>query len=459
MKDDDNNSNETGVPLEKKQRVKKLVECQKVAIDKFFTSDKQAEQSVEDLNNEEFETLVNIENENLVDEEGNGKFESAEINQDDEMNTECEHSNIDNPGTWKIVDQNLRDFLVEKGPVRRNCEFNFPKDDSSRHRHFSHIHYIRHLPNGEKFDRTLLIYSELLDRVFCFCCKLFKQEGNKTQLPTKGFKDWRNIDERLKGHESGNEHITCMSKWIELEERLGKHQTIDKSIQEQVNKEREHLRRVLLVIIAVVKTLANNNLPFRGSHVKIYEESNGLLLSITEMIGEFDSTIEQHLRGIENDYLKEGLMVKSLSQTRWESRIESVKPLRYHASKIRDALVGLYNNPTTDSIAKSEAKSLVTHELETFEFLFSIVIWYNLLFHVNSVSKLLQSENMDITVAVKKLYGLVKYVAMYREVGFTEAMVEAKEMASELGIEPTFVEKHIISRKKQFDKNVSEEVT
>ncbi|XP_028118912.1 uncharacterized protein LOC114316455 [Camellia sinensis] len=111
------------------------------------------------------------------------------------------------------------------------------------------------------------------------------------------------------------------------------------------------------------------------------------------------------------------------------------------------------------SIAKSEAKSLVTHELETFEFLFSIVIWYNLLFHVNSVSKLLQSEDMDIAVAVKQLDGLVKYVAMYREVGFMDAMVEAKEMASELGIEPTFVEKHIISRKKQFDENVSEEVT
>ena len=100
--------------------------------------------------------------------------------------------------------------------MRRNCEFNFPKDDSSRHRHFSPAHYIQHLPNGEKFDRTWLIYSKLLDRVFCFCCKLFKQKGNKTQLGTEGFKDWRNIGERLKGHESGNEHIICMSKWIEL---------------------------------------------------------------------------------------------------------------------------------------------------------------------------------------------------------------------------------------------------
>ena len=61
-----------------------MVECQTWAIDKFFTSDKQAEQSVEDLNNEEFETLVNNENGNLVDEEGNGEFESAEANQDDE---------------------------------------------------------------------------------------------------------------------------------------------------------------------------------------------------------------------------------------------------------------------------------------------------------------------------------------------------------------------------------------
>ncbi|XP_028091035.1 uncharacterized protein LOC114291179 [Camellia sinensis] len=184
--------------------------------------------------------------------------------------------------------------------------------------------------------------------------------------------------------------------------------------------------------VEFVKTLAKNNLPFCGSHGMIYEESNGHFLSTIEMI----------------DNLKEGLTVKSLSQTRWESRIESVKPLRYHASKIRDALVDLYNNSTTDSIAKSEAKSLITHELETFEFLFSIVIWYNLLFHVNSVSKLLQSKDMGIAVAVKQLDGLVKYIAMYREVGFMEAMVEPKEMTSELGIEPTFVEKRIISRKK-----------
>lgn len=43
----------------KKQRIEQLVESQRGGIDKFFTSCKQAEQLlVEDLKNNEFETLV-----------------------------------------------------------------------------------------------------------------------------------------------------------------------------------------------------------------------------------------------------------------------------------------------------------------------------------------------------------------------------------------------------------------
>ena len=75
------------------------------------------------------------------------------------------------------------------------------------------------------------------------------------------------------------------------------------------------------------------------------------------------------------DNLKEGLTLKQLSQTHWESRIASIKPLRYHAPKIRNALVELANMKNVEPMAKSEAESLVLHALENFEFLFSVIIW------------------------------------------------------------------------------------
>ncbi|KAM1655906.1 hypothetical protein EV1_008086 [Malus domestica] len=55
--------------------------------------------------------------------------------------------------------------------------------------------------------------------------------------------------------------------------------------------------------------------------------------------------------------------------------------------------------------------------------------------------------------------GLISILDQYRETGFDEAMNEAKKMASEMGIEPVFREKHIIQRKKQFDESVSEAAT
>ena len=82
----------------KKQRVEQLAESQRGAINKFFVSDKQVEQSVEDLENDEFETLVNNEYENLMDEQGNRDIGSGEANQDDEINVECDHSNINYQG-------------------------------------------------------------------------------------------------------------------------------------------------------------------------------------------------------------------------------------------------------------------------------------------------------------------------------------------------------------------------
>jgi len=42
-----------------------------------------------------------------------------------------------------------------------------------------------------------------------------------------------------------------------------------------------------------------------------------------------------------------------------------------------------------------------TYELENFEFLLGMTIWYDILFAVNSVSKNLQSKDMCINMAIE----------------------------------------------------------
>ena len=83
--------------------------------------------------------------------------------------------------------------------------------------------------------------------------------------------------------------------------RLVKNKTIDKHVQEQINRDKEHWRKVMLRISALVKTLGKNNLAFRGKNEMIYQEANGNFLSLIEMIAEFDPIMQEHIRRIKDD--------------------------------------------------------------------------------------------------------------------------------------------------------------
>ena len=61
------------------------------------------------------------------------------------------------------------------------------------------------------------------------------------------------------------------------------------------------------------------------------------------------------------------------------------------------------------------------------------------------ISKVLQSKDMCIDVAIEQLKGLISYFEKYRENGFTDAMIFAKNIAFDLEIEPIFVKKTPIS--------------
>ena len=61
---------------------------------------------------------------------------------------------------------------------------------------------------------------------------------------------------------------------------------------------------------------------------------------------------------------------------------------------------------------------MATYELEIFEFLLGVTIWYEILYAANLVSKTLQSKFTGIDVAIEQLQGLLSFFEKYREDGF-----------------------------------------
>jgi hypothetical protein len=148
------------------------------------------------------------------------------------------------------------------------------------------------------------------------------------------------------------------------------------------------------------------------------------------------------------------LTVKSLSNTRWESRIKSVTAIRYQATELRSALSELRHASDVEPKDKSDAKILFD-ALGSFEFLLGMIIWHDVLYAVNKVSKMLQSLAMNIDTTSKLMEDIMQYFEKYRNEGFSSSLIIAKSIADKMGVEASFPEKCRVLRKKQFDESSS----
>ena len=151
-----------------------------------------------------------------------------------------------------------------------------------------------------------------------------------------------------------------------------------------------------------------------------------------------------------------GLTIKPLSQTRWESHVNSVYAIKSQTSDVREALLQLAEQDNDPKI-KSEAESLATHGIGNFEFLVAMIIWFELLTDVNEINKSLQQKkDMRIDVAIELVKGLIKYLKKYRESGFVNAKASAEKIGNEMEIECVFIQKRQIRRKQHYDENSSQ---
>lgn len=132
------------------------------------------------------------------------------------------------------------------------------------------------------------------------------------------------------------------------------------------------------------------------------------------------------------------LTVKPICDTRWESRINAVAPFRYQTGEIYDTLLELSTDSSIDGYGKSTALGLAS-KLKSFKFICSLVVWHEILFRINIISKQLQKEDMNIAKAVELISKVKEHFEKMRtEKGFEEVLVDAREIAETLETEATF---------------------
>jgi hypothetical protein len=203
-----------------------------------------------------------------------------------------------NPSTWpEIITDEMRIILVTNGPVSPKIDFKYPVDELGRR--FSPKCVRRELRNGEVFIRSWVVYSENVDAIFCFCCKLFSA-NNKISLTTEGFRDWRNLFSALEQHERSPKHIRALTQWVELRTRLRANSTLDSQLQKALEEETHRWKAVLERLLTIIMFLAEQCLALRGTSDVLFEKNNGNFLKTVELLAKFDSIMAEHVRRIKD---------------------------------------------------------------------------------------------------------------------------------------------------------------
>uniref|UniRef100_A0A8P4KG01 TTF-type domain-containing protein n=1 Tax=Dicentrarchus labrax TaxID=13489 RepID=A0A8P4KG01_DICLA len=124
----------------------------------------------------------------------------------------------------------------------------------------------------ESVPREWLCYSPSAGSVFCFACKIFGENKEKSAFVSGGYFDWKHANDRIAEHESCDIHRKAMIAYINQAADSG---TVDSELKKQFNEECEYWTQVLQRVVTVVKFLAEQGLafrfdPFLKAHIEKY---------------------------------------------------------------------------------------------------------------------------------------------------------------------------------------------
>ena len=108
-----------------------------------------------------------------------------------------------------------------------------------------------------------------------------------------------------------------------------------------------------------------------------------------------------------------GCAVFSLSDTRWSARVECVRPIAAHLSKVTEAVESLLHMNLT-AAARHEIKGILKY-LRSFKCILMSSIWLKVLVSIDHTNKVLQAREATIDVEVDNLGSLLADLKRLRE--------------------------------------------
>ncbi|KAI7800882.1 transposase [Triplophysa rosa] len=127
------------------------------------------------------------------------------------------------------------------------------------------------------------------------------------------------------------------------------------------------------------------------------------------------------------------ITLKMWAETRWESKVKSVEPMRYQGAAVREASIEVRDN-TKDPAIKAEAQSL-SEEVGSYRFSICTVVWCDMISAIQHVSKLMQSPNMHVDLAVSLLNKTERDLQSYKASVFVTAQMAAKDICEDMNVD------------------------
>jgi len=88
-------------------------------------------------------------------------------------------------------------------------------------------------------------------------------------------------------------------------------------------------------------------------------------------------------------------------------------------------------------LARNEA-TILGNDLKDFKFIFSLVVWYDILHRINIINKLMHDPQLELSAVVRLMEETQVFLKHYRKTGFEEAKITSTELAESVYAEAVF---------------------